>query len=499
MADEVVLGLTESDRNVLLNLIEENRQRYRSGRTKHDPPDVGNAPDVYIARTPDGGIPALNVEIPAPSIITGTGTDIYDEPGSATCTIYAMRSPVYGTGPDELRSAGFTRTVYNLSTSAIPANTWVTVWRDKFGRWFAMAPDCALIEKTITSLCWHGTVLKQVFRIRQGCRVLATGCEDVKDCGVGCMETGALTGTSTTGGVPGASICSPTAGGITGTTGAIGGSSTCQCSSTGWAYLTFTVSGVTDGNCSLCTTINGNWCLAQRGTPNCSWTGIRFTATPCGLGYVQALVQNFDDGSCILTFVSSNINNNVVTLATYYCRFFQTGFTDLTGTYCQPYVNTFTLIANTCDCYTWPTAIVATPTPSNTLCTVGAGTCAACGAHTFATLTVPAGWTNGTCTLCANIPAGGPYTLTLSGSCTWLLDPSATGLVCGAVGFASFELLDNGTTGWDLYVVFSVGFATIAIYHLDYASWSCTAANVMNLVSSTGLCNVTATVTVQFV
>lgn len=108
------------------------------------PDSISQAPEVYIAKTPAGGIPALS----------GAGTS-GDIPGHALCQIYRIiDNDSGGTAPaavslwtaDELK-----KTVYNLSSSTIAGNKWTPVMRDKFGDWLAIlgtpgAPGTAVFD-----------------------------------------------------------------------------------------------------------------------------------------------------------------------------------------------------------------------------------------------------------------------------------------------------------------------------------------------------------------
>lgn len=95
-------------------------------------------PEVYVAKVPPGGIPALSQ---AGTTGTGTTEPLDDVPGYVECQIYALdttdpASPTFHHMPD------LDRFVYNLSPNAITADStpWVVVQRDKFGDWFVVAP-----------------------------------------------------------------------------------------------------------------------------------------------------------------------------------------------------------------------------------------------------------------------------------------------------------------------------------------------------------------------
>jgi hypothetical protein len=85
------------------------------------------APEMYVALTPIGGIPALVQASSTP----GEG----DEPGVADCQIYKI---VKGADDFLEEVANVTKPVYNLNGEEIAGETWVLVQRDKFGTWFAI-------------------------------------------------------------------------------------------------------------------------------------------------------------------------------------------------------------------------------------------------------------------------------------------------------------------------------------------------------------------------
>lgn len=118
--------LSESDRRAIQRLLNESRVRGDTADatpTGHD----GTAPEVYVARTPGGGIPAL---------AAGRGSEGSDIPGSAECEIFRV---VYTTDvPELLPIDGMVHQVLNLSAEPIPNDLPILVVRDKSGSWFAV-------------------------------------------------------------------------------------------------------------------------------------------------------------------------------------------------------------------------------------------------------------------------------------------------------------------------------------------------------------------------
>jgi hypothetical protein len=104
--------------------------------------DLHKGPDTYIAEVPAGGIPAL-------IDITGTGGD---SPGSATCTFYRIDSN------GDLKSLGFSRTVYNVSDRAITQSdeSYVPVIRSKGGPWITGCGS-SVTPCTTDISCFNGT------------------------------------------------------------------------------------------------------------------------------------------------------------------------------------------------------------------------------------------------------------------------------------------------------------------------------------------------------
>lgn len=131
LSDEAVVKINE--------LISTHKLRYKVNGQRNDDSDYGNSSDIYIALTPDAGIPALDK---GTDLGTGSGTSggVNDDiPGFAECDIYKL---LYNTGTPYLEPIPFkTETIHNISTTAIPGKTWIVVVKDKFGTWLATNPS----------------------------------------------------------------------------------------------------------------------------------------------------------------------------------------------------------------------------------------------------------------------------------------------------------------------------------------------------------------------
>lgn len=123
--------LNESDKQAIQELLADKRNRRNPLRTQH-PGETSQSPEVYIARTPYAGIPALALE---PGTASGQEND---QPGYADCTIYQILNE--GSVPSLEQTGAIPKRVYNLSESSLPGDTWVVAVRDKFGSWFALTP-----------------------------------------------------------------------------------------------------------------------------------------------------------------------------------------------------------------------------------------------------------------------------------------------------------------------------------------------------------------------
>lgn len=100
------------------------------------------SPDVYVALVPFGGIDGITpVDIP-----TGTGTGgSLGSPSSVSCDIYQIIPGESVGGSTQFMPVSDTSLdVYNISTQAIPGNSWVVVTRDKYGVWIATGAPSAV-------------------------------------------------------------------------------------------------------------------------------------------------------------------------------------------------------------------------------------------------------------------------------------------------------------------------------------------------------------------
>ena len=82
--------------------------------------------EIYVARTPVGGVPGLRPQ-------TGTGST-EDAVGQATCPLYRVGHS--GVEEGRLVPIDGSALVNNLSATAIPGSTWVLAKQDKFGDWW---------------------------------------------------------------------------------------------------------------------------------------------------------------------------------------------------------------------------------------------------------------------------------------------------------------------------------------------------------------------------
>lgn len=97
--------------------------------------------ELYIARSSSGGIPALQ---------SFGSTGIGDIPGSALCTVFKTSQSADLTED----VTGYQHTVYNISTSAIPGDTWLIIVRDKYGKWYALQSISSGQFETLTGPGW---------------------------------------------------------------------------------------------------------------------------------------------------------------------------------------------------------------------------------------------------------------------------------------------------------------------------------------------------------
>lgn len=125
-------GLTAADHEMLKHLIQQLRANPGILNTRNRPQIERErnteSSQVYVARTPTDGIPAVDLN---------TGTSLDDEPGEAECDIYQISR--YSNPVTISPTAANDRLVYNVSTSPIPGDTWIVIAKDAFGAWIALA------------------------------------------------------------------------------------------------------------------------------------------------------------------------------------------------------------------------------------------------------------------------------------------------------------------------------------------------------------------------
>lgn len=176
-------------------------------RPRGGPPEDPTAPEVYVARVPHSGIPALAEHTLGP----GTGAVVLDDRAyTALCDIYRVSEDGF------FHPCGFNKYVYNLSRTAVEGDSWVPTWREKFGRWVTTGAYRPGVLTYVSDVCldWvnhHVIVEYTTIDLATG-EVLAVACRtDAGDCCGGTefpppdTGTGTGTGSGTTG--PGGGSC----------------------------------------------------------------------------------------------------------------------------------------------------------------------------------------------------------------------------------------------------------------------------------------------------
>lgn len=127
MAD--LFQFTEEDMGVLKELVLAYRNRRLPLRSRQED-EYHQAPEVYVVRTPTGGIGG-NSE----GLLTGTGALalLDDSFSSASCQVYRIDDSglPHPSGP--------LIKVYNIGKAAVPNDRWAVVERDKWGRWIVQS------------------------------------------------------------------------------------------------------------------------------------------------------------------------------------------------------------------------------------------------------------------------------------------------------------------------------------------------------------------------
>lgn len=130
--------LSEEQAKILQWVIDRERQRPYPVSQSDEKDENYPSPDVYIVKTPVGGIPGLSI------VGTGSGTDtlpaVGDTLGSASCQVLQVINGVLQAVDN------FFLTVYNIYEADIRGETVITVKRDKYGTWIADYPDIIILR-----------------------------------------------------------------------------------------------------------------------------------------------------------------------------------------------------------------------------------------------------------------------------------------------------------------------------------------------------------------
>lgn len=129
--------LTESDAEILREIVQDYRTRPRNSRSRGEQFTVSGSPEVYTAKLPTAGIPARVGTIP----------------GQATCDIYYTDVTTPNT-PTLTVATSVTRLVFNIYPVAVygTGTIYTRIQRDKFGRWLVEKPPYAL-KCTLATTC----------------------------------------------------------------------------------------------------------------------------------------------------------------------------------------------------------------------------------------------------------------------------------------------------------------------------------------------------------
>ena len=128
---EDMFYLTGEDVATLRKMISQFKGTIRRERLspEYDEDTSHQAPEVYIAKVPAEGIPAVS-KLSVGTAAVGESPEEGDLPGYATCDIFQIVE-------DRLTATGRSVLVYNLSKSVIE-ESWACVERDKFGKWVVL-------------------------------------------------------------------------------------------------------------------------------------------------------------------------------------------------------------------------------------------------------------------------------------------------------------------------------------------------------------------------
>lgn len=138
--------LTDADVEILKELVAWRKgQNVPQIRVSERDPEIP-APEVYLAKPPSTGIPALQRTASTPS----SG----DIPGVAECQIFRIYDLGTGTPVMEESSASDKR-VFNYSTSEISGeHEWISIIRTKDGKWVAVSSNPSSIFATpVSGVC----------------------------------------------------------------------------------------------------------------------------------------------------------------------------------------------------------------------------------------------------------------------------------------------------------------------------------------------------------
>lgn len=131
--------LSQTDRRLIAEMVARNFPHLAKRGVPAETAGVDDqeqmAPELYVGRVGPGGIDAMSSGSDTGTDETGESDDV---PGWADVPAWTIRTDGTGANP-VMKPLPTSKRVYNVSSSDIPADTWIVMARTKGGRWVVVA------------------------------------------------------------------------------------------------------------------------------------------------------------------------------------------------------------------------------------------------------------------------------------------------------------------------------------------------------------------------